>query len=489
MNKISGNERKLFIKIKYMLKERTIGGILMVVLGNIALLFSKVLSWLIVPKILGVTEYGYYKIFTLYLVYGMLLHFGFPDGILLIYGGQDYRKINRYEFRLYSKFFIIFQLTISTVIIGISLLLCRGMQCYIFCMIGIDSLFVNLATYYKFVSQAVMQFKEYTIRNIIQALLQILALCIIVVLAELEILPPNGAIYIFSIVLIDAILLVWYVKTYKDITFGKATTFKNQAPKIKEIFSVGIFLTIAFQVAHLVFVLDSQMVEILFDLETYSLYAFAYSIANMITAIISAVATVMFPSLKRLEVQEAVSKFSTLMAIISVTVFFLLEMYFPLTLFVKWFLPDYATALDYLKVIMPGLAVSCCINMIIFTYYKVLNQLRRYLYISISMLIIGGILNGIGYLIAQSPIAFSVASVLTLLIWYLWSERYLVKQFHAKWKMNFVYILVEMLIFYTVNLAINSIWLCMFLYFTGYILTTGFLYRNQINDWKNKYMK
>lgn len=73
------------------------------------------------------------------------------------------------------------------------------------------------------------------------------------------------------------------------------------------------------------------MVEVLFDITTYSMYAFAYSIANMITAIISAIATVMFPSLKRLEVQDAVSKFSMLMATVSVIVFLLLTAYFPLT--------------------------------------------------------------------------------------------------------------------------------------------------------------
>lgn len=323
--KMSNGNQKLFKEIGYIFKKGAAGGILLVVLGNVALLIAKALTWLVVPKVLGVTEYGYYKTFTLYLVYAMLLHFGLPDGILLIYGGQDYQEINRNEFRTYTKFFIRFQLIVSALIIGITLFVCKGIKCYIFCMIGIDVLFVNVATYYKFISQAVMQFKKYTLRNVMQALMQILVLCVIVVLDQLEILKPDGAVYILCIVLIDAALLIWYMVTYKDLTFGRADSLRNRLFQIKNFFAVGILLTISYQVAHLIFVLDSQMVEVLFDVETYSLYAFAYSITNMITAVISAIATVMFPSLKRLEVKDAVSKFPMLMATVSIIVFFYLR--------------------------------------------------------------------------------------------------------------------------------------------------------------------
>ena len=480
MSRISGNDKKRFEKAVYVVKGGTIGGILLVVSGNAALLTSKILAWLIVPKVLGVIEYGYYKTFTLYLVYAMLLHFGFPDGILLIYGGLDYHKINQNEFRTYTRFFIVFQIIISILIIGISLVVCRGMKCYIFCMIGMDALFVNLTTYYKFISQAVMAFKEYTMRNVIQAMMQIFVLCVIALLRWLGILQIDGAAYILSIVLIDAILLIWYMKTYRNITFGKADSLEKQLSKIKNVFKVGILLTASFQISHLIFVLDSQMVEILFDVKIYSLYAFAYSIANMITAIISAVATVMFPSLKRLEIQEAVSKFPGLMAAVAIIVFFLLTAYFPLTIFVMWFLPDYVEALKYLQIIMPGLALSSCINMIIFTYYKVLDQLKQYLYIALAMLLAGGILNCGGYALLKDPIVFSKASIIILLAWYLCSSGYLVKQFHIQWLKNFIYILMEMVIFYSVTELSNNRWGAMFMYFTGFMLTTLLFYRKNI---------
>lgn len=478
MEKGKGSAKKLLKEIRYAIKESVAGGILLVVLGNAALLAAKSLTWLVVPKVLGVIEYGHYKTFTLYLVYAMLLHFGFPDGILLLYGGWNYQEINQIEFRTYTRFFISFQTIISVLIIGISMAVCQGMKRYIFCMIGIDAFFVNLTTYYKYISQAVMHFKEYTLRSVIQAVLQILILCIIVALDKLGALQTNGVFYILCIVLIDAVLFVWYMMTYKELTFGKADSLRKRLPKIKNIFAVGILLTISFQVAHLVFFLDSQMVEILFDVKTYSLYAFAYSITYMITAIISAIATVMFPSLKRLEIQDAVSKFPMLMSAVSIIVFFLLTAYFPLTFFVEWFLPDYASSLDYLRIIMPGLALSSCINLIIFTYYKVLNQLRQYLYIALVILLVGGILNYGGYILFHEPIVFSIASIITLLIWYLCLSGFLVKCFHTKWLKNFVYVLVEMLIFYMTDSVWDSSWKAMLVYFIGFLVTTCLIYKN-----------
>ena len=366
---------------------------------------------------------------------------------------------------------------------------CKEMKCYIFCMIGIDALFVNLATYYKYISQAVMQFKEYTLRNVIQAVMQILVLGTIVVLDKLGILKPNGVFYILCIVLIDAVLLVWYMMTYKELTFGKSDSLRKRFPKIKNIFAVGILLTISFQVAHLVFFLDSQMVEILFDVETYSLYAFAYSITYMITAIISAIATVMFPSLKRLEIQDAVSKFPMLMSAVSIIVFFLLTAYFPLTFLVEWFLPDYVSSLTYLQIIMPGLALSSCINLIIFTYYKVLNQLRLYLYIALVILLLGCILNYGGYMLFHEPMAFTIASIITLLIWYLCLVGFLVKRFHTKWLKNFIYVLVEMSIFYITDSVWDSSWKAMLVYFIGFIVTTCLIYKNYANKLLNRCKK
>lgn len=462
-------------KLHNALKNRVISGIFLVMLGNISLLAAKLVIWLIVPKMLGISEYGYYKLFTLYLAYVMILHFGFPDGILLILGGKEYEEIDKAELRMYSRFLVIFLMIISVLGIVIGFLVAQGIYRYIFCMLGVDAFFVNLATYFKFLSQATMRFKELTIRNSMEALLQVLLIFIIIILSRLQLICANAQIYIFGLVLIDALILIWYMFRYREIILGQA--IKICWKMIAKIFTTGILLTMAFQISHLVFVLDRQMVSMLFDIDTYALYAFAYSIVNMITAIINAISTVLFPSLKKTDEEKAIEQYPIFLSGITSFVFLLLAGYYPLSYFIQWFLPEYANSLRYIEVILPGLSISACINIVIFTYYKVFNQIKRYLYIALAVLLIGVTMNYGGYCLWNDPIVFAVASILTLLCWYIVVQRFIIKKFHIRWLGNLGYICLLILLFYIVTYLISNRWLAMVCYLTGYILITLTKYR------------
>lgn len=89
----------------------------------------------------------------------------------------------------------------------------------------------------------------------------------------------------------------------------------------------------------------------------------------------------------------------------------------------------------------------------------------------------------------HEPIAFSIASIITLLIWYLCSVGFLVKSFHTRWLKNFLYVLLEMSIFYVVNILWDSSWEAMLIYFLGYIATTCLIYKNYAGELLSRYRK
>ena len=64
--------------------------------SNIIKLFAGVVVGFILPKIIGVSDYGYHKTFTLYATYVSLLSFGIVDGIYLKYGGKNYSDLGCY---------------------------------------------------------------------------------------------------------------------------------------------------------------------------------------------------------------------------------------------------------------------------------------------------------------------------------------------------------------------------------------------------------
>lgn len=455
------------------IRNKELFDILMVTISNICLLIAKVAIWLVIPRMLHVEEYGYYKIFTLYLGYASLLHLGFPDGILLYYGGKEYTKLDKRELRLNSRFFLFFQLISSLGLITIGLSMCADITQYVVCMIGFDLFFVNIATYYRFISQAVMRFKELVIRNIIQATLQILMIIVVYMISAYTSIQINGRVFIFSVVTIDAIMFVWYIVTYSQMTFGKAMKINEGKKLICYFFTTGIVLTLAYQISHLIFVLDSQMVSVLFDLRSYALYAFSYSIISMVSSTINAVSTVLFPNLKKMTKENAIKRYPVLMNTISVFSCVMLIGYFPIVWFIRFYLPDYGDSLIYLKIILPGLVFSSCINLVLFTYFKVLNRLSSFLHISVAALALGAVTNYIGFLVYRDPISFSVASVITLIVWYILLEILMASIYKLHWKKNFFYILLQVVAFYYITLRIGDGIVAMITYGLSMLLITA----------------
>ncbi|MCO5385779.1 MAG: hypothetical protein NHB14_08450 [Desulfosporosinus sp.] len=47
----------------------------------------------LLPKAMGVTQYGYWQVYLFYIGYIMLFCFGFNDGLYLRYGNLDYGQL------------------------------------------------------------------------------------------------------------------------------------------------------------------------------------------------------------------------------------------------------------------------------------------------------------------------------------------------------------------------------------------------------------
>ena len=89
--------------------KRFIKNIVIVLISNIISMLSGILIGFIIPKIMGVTEYGYYKTFTLYSTYIGILHFGFLDGIYLKFAGKQYEELYKEKFKTYTQFLFIME--------------------------------------------------------------------------------------------------------------------------------------------------------------------------------------------------------------------------------------------------------------------------------------------------------------------------------------------------------------------------------------------
>lgn len=445
--------------------------VLMVAISNVFTILAGVLIGFVIPKIMGVNDYGYYKIFTLYLTYVGLFHFGFIDGIYLLYAGKNYANLDKEKFRMFTKFLFIFQTILLVLITGTSLFFVQSYYGFIFVFIGLSLFINNITTYYQFVSQITYRFKELAIINILKSLFTIISIIILFLLYKFTNIGNIGyQLYIYIYTFINLVLLLWYIYTYRDITFGKSFSFKENKQLILSIFKFGIPLLLSNLIGTLILTVDRQFVSLLFDTDTYSIYAFAYSMLNLVTTAIAAISTVLYPSLKTMPEADLEKNYSKLNGIIIIIVAICLLAHFPLCLIVDWFLQDYSSSLPIFQVIFPSLIFNTAITVVISNYYKSLNLINLYFVKSLIALVLAVIANFIAYLCFKTPTAISVASVIVSIIWYFMMEITLIKRWKISFKRNFSFAILVSAAFYLTTYFISNIYISGVVYLIALIV-------------------
>ena len=145
-----------------------------------------------------------------------------------------------------------------------------------------------------------MKFSLLAKMNSVQPVLNIgiiLALLLFVYLGQVKALSYN--LYLPFYLLTFLFVLVIYMYIYLPILKGKRTSLKKSYKKIIMLFKVGLAITISYQIGALIFNLDNQYILFFFNTRTFSNYSFAYSLIQILTTIINAISTVLFPYLNR----------------------------------------------------------------------------------------------------------------------------------------------------------------------------------------------
>lgn len=473
--------------------KKIISNIFKVAFSNIIKLLSGVLVGFLLPKIIGVTDYGFYKTFTLYITYVGLFHFGIADGIYLKYGGMSYDELDKNKFKFYSQFFIFLECILSIIMLFISLSFISGEYKFIFSCVAIYLLCNNVTGYFQMISQITSRFNELSIRNIIQSLLTITAVLSLYFLYKYSNYDVTYKIYTLMYIGIIFILSLWYIFTYRKIVFGSTTGWKNEKKDIWLFIKIGFPLLIANLCSTFILTLDRQFVNIIWpvtDLDnTYSIYAFAYNMLSLVTTATTAISTVIYPTLKKTTEETLKHNYSRLISIILIFVFFAMIAYYPLVFIVNNFLAKYNDSLIYFRIIFPGLACQSAITIIMHNYYKVLGYNFKFFIKGIVTIVISFVANLIAYLIFKTPLAISVASIITMLIWYFYVEYFFVKKYKVKTAKNIIYMVISMGIFYGVTF-IENVFIGFGIHIISYLLVTYLFFCKDINNFiKSKFKK
>lgn len=439
------------------MKNNTLSNIVKVTFSNILKLLAGVLVGFLLPKIIGVTDYGLYKTFTLYATYSGLLVLGISDGIYLKFGGKTYDELIEGNFFSYTRILLYTQLFFSSLLSLIISLSLEGDLRLIFIFLSVYIIFNNMTTYYQMISQITFRFNELSIRIILQSIFTSVIVIFLTILFKFFNINIRYWHYISLYLVMFAILTIWYSLTYKDITFKKGRITKQDVKDVLFFARIGIPLLISNLCSTLILTIDRQFVNILFPTDTYAIYAFAYNMLALITTATASISTVLYPVFKRRDLNEITQNYNMYSSYTIIFISLCLLVYYPLCWFIGFFLNQYNDSLLIFRIVLPGLLFSGPITILMHNYYKISNRNNVFFIKGIIVLLVSIIANIFVYMIWKNTISISIISIVVMVFWYLFID-FGIKDVCLKGRMkNFFFAVLILISFYLITI-IDIIW-------------------------------
>lgn len=345
----------------------------------ISLLISSLIIF-VVPKVIGINDYGFWQIYLFYSAYVGFLHFGWNDGIYLRYGGEKYENLNKELF--FSQFWMLFfsQLFIS-IVLGIGTNFYYPdikNELFILHMISFNLLIVNVRYMLLFILQATNRMKEYSVSVILDRVIYAFFIIFLVLIGNKQYKPM-----IVSDLIGKFISLLYLIYVCNDIVIRKISDFYfNFSETIKNI-KVGVNLMLANIAGTLILGIVKFGIQKVWSVAVFGSVSLTLSVSNLLMTFVNALSLAIFPILRRTHTEKLPGMYSVIRNLLMVTLFGLLIIYYPLRNVLSMWLPQYASDLAYMALIFPMVVYEGKVSLLTNTYLKTLRKEKTILKVNI----------------------------------------------------------------------------------------------------------
>ena len=440
----------------------------------ISLIISSVLI-LIVPKLIGVEDYGYWQLYLFYSSYVGFLHFGWNDGIYLRYGGKEYKELNKDLF--FSQFWMlfIFQMIIGAIIIGVSTFFSSDSnRLFIFNITAVCMLIVNLRLMLLFILEGTNRIKEYAKITLME---RVIYCCLILFFLLIGI--REFKILIYADIIGKFITLLYAAYCCREIVFNKVSSFYFNVKETVKNVSVGIKLMFANIASMFIIGVVRFGIERTWDVATFGKVSLVMSVSSLMMVFINAVGIIMFPVLRRTSEDKLPTLYATMKTFLMVPLLAVLIVFYPLAIILPAWLPQYKEGLMYMALLFPMCIYEGKMALLINTYLKTLRKEKMMLMINLASVVLSIILT-ILFTIVLKNLSLAIVSIVVLLAFRsALAEVYLSKLLNVSVFKDIFLELAMTLIFILAGWFVTS-WIGVAIYLAAYGLYL-FIQRRDIN--------
>ena len=336
-------------------------------------LFSIIISVamiFIVPKFVGEEDYGKWQLFLFYFYYLGFFHFGWLDGIYLRYAGQTYEELDK---KLVSGQFCGLILLQTFIIIFGGLLVIFFVSDTIKQIVLLDNLImlplVMLITGCSFILQITNRIEDYAK----QLVLENATLLFFILMAIFAGYWNYSALYLMKFISLIFVVIFCIIRC-REIFQLHFYSFKDILVEAKVNISTGSKLMLANIAGMLMLGVVRYGISVGWDIRIFGKVSLMLSVCNFLVVFIKSISVVLFPVLKKLQIDLLAVLYGKLRLGLAALIMGLWLCFYPIAYILEWWLPNYADAIAYMVMIFPICLFASRIGILINTYY---NSLRK----------------------------------------------------------------------------------------------------------------
>lgn len=376
---------------------------------GISTLSSIVLS-LVLPKLLGVREYGYWQLLIFYMSYAGFMHFGLNDGLYLEKGGQTRGKIDKKSVNSQFMVSLLFQ---GIIAVGVFIVALMGPfeeeRAFVLAIFSITFLLTNASTLLGFVFQAMNETPLFSLSCVIETL-SLFAIFVVLMIERVNVVEPYLVAYLIS----KVFRLAYCVFHARDFIRAGLYSPKESVSLSIHSINIGIKLMISNIMSQLILGCVRFFIDANWGIEVFSIVSFSISIASLFLTFLSQVSMVFFPNLKQTSEDNLKKVFLVMRDGLDVMLPAIYVLFGPIVVILTAWLPQYAKSLELFSILFPICVFDGKMDIVGTTFFKVLREEKALLKTNIAAFVVSAFVTITGTFAIHS-VEFTLTGVMLVL--------------------------------------------------------------------------
>ncbi|MGM0171584.1 lipopolysaccharide biosynthesis protein [Enterococcus sp. AZ140] len=379
----------------------------------------------ILPMLLNIEDYGLFQIYLFYTSYLGFFSLGYNEGIYLRFGEYSIENLPKRKIRNgnFIHFFMLLSFTLTSLLLVLFYIKDQNMR-FIFSLVSCNILVLGLNGVTIYIYQITNQLKKYSFFNLLPKIVFVITIAI----GYFQEIHDYKYYVIFDFISTFIVVVMMIIDLKEIYLFRKIESIKLGVDEFFKNIKSGINIMLALFTSMWMIGIGRFILERFSSIEEYSKYSLGITISNMLIILASALSTILYPTLKRIEDKNYSRIYEKLSIITFFALFCIPFFYFLAYLFIILFLKDYSLVLKYLILLFGVIGMQSRMQILNNTYYKILRKEKNLLVANVNSIILIGLFSLQFYFVSVQAVNIALMTFLVSWIRCLFSEIYLLSE-------------------------------------------------------------